>query len=77
MSAGVPPTRLASLATLPARGRDTRPMTSRVFVKLMPSRSFDCIRHNDAAPIPPLYGEGGRRRRTGGVFAPGRSVFVA
>jgi len=54
-------------ATLPARGRDARPMTRRFARTLVQSRAFGLILRADAATIPPLYGEGVARRATGGV----------
>ena len=53
--------------TLPARGRDARTATRTFPAAIMRSRVFRFIRRADAASIPPLYGEGGRRRRSGGV----------
>lgn len=51
--------RRASPATLLARGRDSR-ATIRVFsTSFMQTRIFELTRRSRAAPIPPLYGEGG------------------
>ena len=67
MSARGAPTRPPSAATLPARGRDLRPTCPRVSATWMQSQTFRYVRNANATPIPPLYGEGGRRRRSGGV----------
>jgi very-short-patch-repair endonuclease len=67
MKARETPTRPPSAATLPARGRDARTPTRHKFTQPMHPRMYRFIRSFSAAPIPPLYGEGGRRRRTGGV----------
>jgi len=67
MSARGTPTRPTSAATLPARGRDLRLLSERFAPTLMQSQKFQFKRRLYAAPIPPLYGEGGRRRRSGGV----------
>ncbi len=67
MSAREGPTRPPSAATLPTRGRDLRLLSERFAATLMQSQKFQFKRRLYAAPIPPLYGEGGRRRRSGGV----------
>ncbi len=62
------PTRRAARATLPARGRDASPMSRPLSAALMQVGAFEIILNFHAAPIPPLYGEGGARSATGGVF---------
>jgi len=67
MKARTTSTRAPSASTLAARGRDARSAPCAFSAAIMPSRAFRFIRHIDATPIPPLYGEGVARRATGGV----------
>ena len=56
-------------ATLPARGRDGSAAIRLALISFVQSRVFEFIRYDKAAPIPPLYGEGGARSATGGVLS--------
>src|SRR5271157_3446330 len=76
MSARGTPTRRPSGATLPARGRDLRSITQAFPAAFMQFRAFEFNHCADAAPIPPLYGEGGRRRRPGGVRSRTENVMA-
>ena len=67
MNARGTPTRPPSASTLPTRGRDLRSVTRAFSAAFRQSRAFVFFHHANAARIPPLYGEGGRRRRSGGV----------
>ena len=48
-------------------GRDARPTRHAFSTAQLHSRALKFTNGPDAAPIPPLYGEGGPRRATGGV----------
>ncbi len=70
------PTRRATRATLPARGRDASPMSRLGAASLVQYEAFELIHDNHAAPIPPLYGEGGARSATGGVLSSRRMIMA-
>ena len=64
-SEGVSPTRRASRATLPARGRDRNGASRRIDQSLMQFVVFEFLRF--AYAVPSLGGEGGSRSEPGGV----------
>ena len=65
-SAGVSPTRRASRATLPARGRDQNGATRHNEESPVHFAAYDDVRLADARSIPPSMGEGGSRSEPGG-----------